>query len=55
MFRQKMILSELRSETSIPVAIEQFGAKDFFCNYAGWTRNDINALQDAATKHHTAL
>lgn len=45
-----MIFSELSSESSIPVAIEQFGSKDFFSNYAGWTRNDINALQACTTK-----
>ena len=50
MFRQKMKIGTLLQDVAIAVAVEQFGAKEFFSNYAGWTRNDINALQACTTK-----
>lgn len=50
MFSQKMKIGAVVPQVALPVAIEQFGSKEFFKNYAGWTRNDINALQACTTK-----
>lgn len=49
MFRTKRINVQLKVHVSPSVAVEQFPAKDFFNNPAGWSRNDIAALASCTT------
>lgn len=39
-----------KSAAFVSVAIEQFPAKEFFNNAAGWSKNDLAALVAATTK-----
>lgn len=53
MFAQNKVFSEYTKPfgKDIPVApIEQFAAKEFFNNDAGWTRNDIAVLAACTSK-----
>lgn len=53
MFAQVKVYSEYVAPIGkdIPVApIEQFSAKEFFNNDAGWTRNDISVLAACTSK-----
>lgn len=53
MFRVQFTKDKVSLETKskpAPVAVEQFPAKEFFDNNAGWSRNDLAALVAATTK-----
>lgn len=49
MFRTNRLTVQLKKEIAPSVPIEQFPAKDFFNNPAGWSRNDIAALAACTT------
>lgn len=53
MFRVNKVVeavSTVSKSSCVPVAIEQFPAKEFFNNSAGWSKNDLAAIVAATTK-----